>query len=295
MVETSPRLGRRRSVLRYAALTVAILLVPVTWSYVGALRAPGTDSVAARSTEWLRGHGFGGLINHVEEWWYTHHPPKVGGTPRGGIPHVPKVATNAPHSTTHTTVPAVGLPAPPTVVSPASPALAGEGVWKPTGMLVRGRPAMYVTYVRPDPVHTSYLTSLVWFDTRLLHTMLIPGLQEPSGAPNLYGADVPDAQRSTLVGAFNSGFRVQDSQGGYFLAGHTYAPLLLGRAAAVITNSGTMKIGEWGRDFTSTAGLQSVRENLWPIIDQGQVVPGLPVNHSAKWGATLGAKVYVWR
>ncbi len=293
----APRRRRRRRIARIAALVVALLLLPVAWSYTQAITAPGTDSVTARSTEWLRGHGFNGVVNRVEDWWYSHHPPKVGGTPKGGIPTVPKVAARAAHANVAVRArpQPPGLPPPAPVASPAAPPLPGEGVWKPTGMPVQGRPAMYVTYVRPDAIHTSLLTGLVRFDPKLLRAVLVPGLEQPTGAPHEWGAQVPLGLRATLVGAFNSGFRIQDAQGGYFAGGQTYAPLLAGRAAAVITTDGMMRIGEWGRDFTGTAGLQSVRQNLWLIVDHGQVVPGLPTNHSAKWGATIGARVYVYR
>ena len=293
-----PRPGRvRRVIVARVALVAAVLFAPAAWSYGRALTAPGTDSLSARSAEWLRDHGLGGVVNRVEEWCYTHHPPKVGGAPKGGIPTVATVSTVTattvrPGGAAHTTI---GLPRPPNVASPAAPPLPGEGVWRPTGTVVHGRPSMYVTYVRPDPVHTSYLTGLVWFDTKLLRTVLVPGLQQPPGAPNTWNGQVPVAQRATLVGAFNSGFRVQDAQGGYYANGRQYQPLLSGRAAAVINSRGVMRIGEWGRDFTTMTGLASVRENLWLIVDHGSVVPGLPSDHSPKWGATLGAGVYVWR
>ena len=38
----------------------------------------------------------------------------------------------------------------------------------PTGRLVGGLPAEYITFVRPDAVHTSYYTALMWLDTKLL-------------------------------------------------------------------------------------------------------------------------------
>ena len=37
------------------------------------------------------------------------------------------------------------------------------------------------------------------------------------------------------------------------------------------------------------------RQNLSLIVDGGHVVPGLASDSSAKWGATLGNRVFVWR
>src|SRR5689334_7322265 len=114
--------------------------MPIAWSYTRALTAPGTDSIAARSTEWLRDHGLGGIVNRVEEWWYTHHPPMVGGVPKGGIPRVPSATRvvargTVPVRPVPATVPVPGLPRPPDVTTPAATPLAGEGVWSPTGLL----------------------------------------------------------------------------------------------------------------------------------------------------------------
>ncbi|MGB6225003.1 MAG: hypothetical protein WBF76_06515, partial [Pseudonocardiaceae bacterium] len=57
-------------------------------SVAGALRAPGTDSVAARLAEWGRDHGFDGLITWLEKQQYEHNRPPTGGVPVGGIPRI---------------------------------------------------------------------------------------------------------------------------------------------------------------------------------------------------------------
>jgi hypothetical protein len=45
-------------------------------------------------------------------------------------------------------------------------------VWQPTGKLVDGRPTVYETFLRPDPVHTSLVTPVVWMDRTLLRGAL---------------------------------------------------------------------------------------------------------------------------
>src|SRR5438309_975074 len=66
-----------------AAGLAAIMLLTVGWSYGSALTAPGTDSAAARSVEWMRFHGLSRLVTAAEHIWYSRHPP-----PRGGVPSV---------------------------------------------------------------------------------------------------------------------------------------------------------------------------------------------------------------
>lgn len=75
-------------------------------SVVGALLAPGTDSVAARLAECGRDHGFDGLITWLEKQQYEHNPPPTGGMPVGGISRV-AIAPDTPADP----LDAVGLPA----------------------------------------------------------------------------------------------------------------------------------------------------------------------------------------
>jgi hypothetical protein len=153
---------------------------------------------------------------------------------------------------------------------------------------------VYTTYFRPDALHTSLVVGAMWMDTKLLNTELVPGLQEPGG-PNPWGGEVPVEQRPALVAAFNSGFKVQDSRGGYYGFGQEVHPLVAGVASLVIDTTGKPNIGLWGRDFTMGPGIATVRQNLSLLVDGGQIAPGLATDSNTTWGATVGNNVYVWR
>ena len=86
------------------------------------------------------------------------------------------------------------LPPPTATASPTPAAVVeqNEGVWQPTGRLVGGHPAVYTTYVRPDAVHTSYYTGLMWLDTKLLQANYVVGLEQPGGGPNPWGSQIPE-------------------------------------------------------------------------------------------------------
>lgn len=291
------RRRRRRQIVRRAiAVTLALMLIPVGWSYYRVLSAPGTDPWTARSVEWLRDNGMNGVVNSVERWWYTHHPPPVGGTPKQGLPHAAalKGAAIAGHHRLLVARAPAHL-APPANMEPlvATP-LANEGVWKPTGRQVAGAPAVYTTFFRPDSVHTSLVAAAMWMDTKLLKVFYVPGLREPGGRAT-WGAQVPLGLRPGLVAAFNSGFKMSSSLGGVFTEHQMVRPLVNGAASLVIDDKGKPNVGMWGRDFTMTPDVASVRQNLALIVDDGQPVPGLPSNTNGAWGATLGNKVFVWR
>jgi hypothetical protein len=294
------RARRRPRISRKVLAAVAIIVLTfatVTGISIGrALTAPGRDPLGIKFVEWARGHGAGGIVNTVERWWYTNHPPPVGGRPRHGIP---RVEAPSPPATSHTTA---TLPkAPPVPERPgdlvpiATPALPGEGVWQPTGKLVGGLPAVYETFLRPDPVHTSLVTGAVWMNPHLLRTVLYNGLQEPGGGGWVHGAHIAPADDAALVAAFNGGFRLGDSRGGYLTEGRTVRPLVAGRGSFVIRRDGTVDVGVWGRDDTMTPDVVSVRQNLDLIVDAGHPVAGLLANDNSRWGATLGGKVFVWR
>ncbi len=288
------RTYRRRRVLVATSLLMVVLLAWLTVSLGSALTDPALgSSVSARFAEWARGHGGNGMVNWVENEWYSHHPPKVGGRPPRGAIRVP-VALHPTAVTGAAAVPA-HLPTPAPVVPIASPAIPGEGEWSPAGRPVDGIPAVYVTTLRPDAVHTSYVAGVAWMDSDLLKATLYSGSEIPGGGPYVHSAPVPPAAASSLVAAFNAGFLMSNAQGGYYTDGRTVIPLRPGAASFVVYANGTSTVGEWGRDVTMTPQVVSVRQNLDLLVDGGQPVPGLNAADTTQWGYTLGNQVYVWR
>jgi hypothetical protein len=281
-----------------------IALLPAAKNYVDTLRAPGTDSMSARSVEWLREHGFGPLVNQVERWWYTKNAPPKGGTPEGGLP-----TSKAPTAAAVGRIPndlalLVGsakealLPrtTPPVAMKPfVDTPLAGEGEWQPTGRTVLGVPSLYTAFMRPDPIHTSLVAGFMWMDPKLLKAVHVPGLKEPAGAPQKYGAQIPMELRPSTVAAFNSAFRLDDARGGFWDEGTEVRPLINGQASLTIDKDGTPNVVAWGRDRNIDGNLAQVRQNLALLVDNGQSAAGLDSEATTKWGATVGNQVLVWR
>jgi hypothetical protein len=279
---------RRRRIL--TALLFAILAIGVVpaFSLISALRAPGNTTTTEKAVEWLRDHGMGGAVNAVENWWFTNEAPKTGGAPNRAITGPSQEPRSATAPRTDRT------PPPANIATPAASMLPGEGVWQTAGPLIGGVPAMYTTQIRPDAVHTSLLAGLSWMDPKLLRFELHPGLQEPGGTWAT-PPQVPPDQRLDLVAAFNSGFRMNDAHGGFYLEGKMQRSLRDGAASFVITADGRATVGQWNRDVTMTADVVAVRQNLKLIVDGGKPVPGLDNNANGAWGDTLGNKVLVWR
>jgi hypothetical protein len=268
-----------------------LLLIPVLWSYGHALAAPGSASVGARTVEWMSDHGLRGVVLFSERWWYGHHQPAVGGTPSGGLPE----ARSTDRATAPPRVVVPHLDRPPAIVPIAAHPLPREGTWHPIGRWLNGYPSMLAAFLRPDPVHTSLVTGVVWIDTKLVRTVLVPGTQQPGGAVGPWGGEVPRSKRRDLVGAFNSGFKMVDARGGYYQRGHTVVPLVNGSASLVIFSDGTATVAKWGRDQTMAPNVEAVRQNLALIVDHGRPVKALANTSLRQWGATLGNQYYVWR
>jgi hypothetical protein len=282
---------RRRRII---AGILAVLLVFFGWlaiSLGSALTNPSLGvSLSARFAEWGREHGVGGFITWAENEWYLHHPPPKGGRPPAGAFNVrAHIGTGITASCPN------ALPIPPTITSPATPALAGEGTWHAAGRLSASCSSLYEAFVRPDAVHTSYVVGVVWMDTKLLSATLYSGSQIPGGGPFTNTAPITETAAATLTSAFNAGFRMGDSQGGYFTDGKAVVPLVANGASAVIYKDGSMNIGSWGNEVSMTPNVVSVRQNLDLIVDHGAPVPGLNQADNTKWGATLGGSAYVWR
>jgi hypothetical protein len=286
-----------------------VLLLPVAWSYGASLTAPGNTAVGVRTVEWIKDHHLAWAVNDFENFWYTHHAPKKGGAPTDGLAAVlrsgadqaastvPPAAVSTATVPVPTTVALKGrpLPAPGAITSVVANPLPGEGQWTPLGQTVAGRPAMYAAFIRPDAVYTSLVTGVVWLDPALGRLQLYAGVQEPGGGGWKYQAPMAAADHSQLLAAFNSGFKLKDSEGGFYADGRTARALLPGAATLVINNDGVPSVGQWGRDVTMGPDVASARQNLLLIVDGGQPAPGLDTDSNAKWGATLGNKVLVWR
>lgn len=187
------------------------------------------------------------------------------------------------------------LPMPTALVPLALPAIDGEGQWHAAGRLVHGVPAVYESFLRPDPVHTSLVVGVAWMDPTMLSAQLYSGSTIPGPGPWRFTAPVSPIAATRLVVAFNAGFRMQDAQGGYYSEGRTVYPLRQGDASIVIYKNGRATVAQWGRDATMGPGVVAVRQNLQLIVDRGIPVPGLQANDTTRWGATLGNQVYVWR
>jgi hypothetical protein len=132
-------------------------------------------------------------------------------------------------------------------------------------------------------------------DTRLLKARLYSGSLSPGGLSWHYTAPVSHVAARTLVAAFNGGFLLADSHGGYLSEGKTVAPLRDGAASLVIYANGSATVGAWGSDVKMTRSVVAVRQNLTLLVDHGHAVAGLNPFDTSVWGYALNNVVDTWR
>jgi hypothetical protein len=161
---------------------------------------------------------------------------------------------------------------------------AREGVWRPAGRLVAGRPAVYQTLLVP-PGGTKR-AGIAWLDTALLSARLYSGSLSPGGGSWKYTAPVTPAAARSLVAAFNGGFKMADADGGYYSEGRMVRPLVRGAASLVIYADGAVTVGAWGSDVSMTPSVTAVRQNLVPLVVNGRPTARAVSPDWRAWGRT---------
>ncbi|HET7296781.1 MAG TPA: hypothetical protein VFI66_06535, partial [Gemmatimonadales bacterium] len=249
-----PRRPARPAALRLRArrivvLTALILVADLVVSFWGAVAGPSNVSFGVRAVEWLRDNGAAGVVSDVENVYYSLNAPSTGGPPLKRLPLLGSstrihVANDAP-----------------TRISPLiSPALPGEGQWRETGPLVGGVAPVLITTFRSDPSYPQLVAGVAWIDHTRTRLALYPGRYEPpnDGAQD---AQVPLGLRSSLLAVFNSGFKLEDSGGGFFSQGRLYAPLRYGQATLIGYRDGSLDIRTWTGGPDPAPGIVLARQN----------------------------------
>jgi hypothetical protein len=293
------RLYRRRSV-RIISAVIGLFFVWALFSAGQAAFKNNGQGVSANLAEWARDHYLGPVVTFGE--WLSYNPPPKGGKPAFSLA-VPSgegiTASQAPKgasstSNVKTTVKPAFVPdIPATLKSLAGASIAGEGQWRVVEK-VNGEPAIMTTFLR-DATYTSEVNGIASIDQRLVTFSLRPGTEDPGPANWGVPDYIPASQRAGLLATFNGGFKLDSAGGGFYLNGIYHGSLEDGAASIVYYKNGTIKIGEWGRDFTMNSSIEGVRQNLKLLVDHGQVSSDANSDVMANWGATLGGGYYVWR
>jgi hypothetical protein len=276
--------------IRRVVLAAAILcLIRALVSLLVAVSQPSNSSASILAVEWLRDNGARGFVNRVESTYYSLTAPAKGGPGLTALPNQPDATASAIAAARR----ARSHYEPPRVRPAILPALPGEGVWHATLARAGPHPPVLITSFRADPNYPRLVAGVAWIDHTQTTTFLYPGRQEPSVSLSRGPMEVPLRLRGRLVATFNSGFKLQDSGGGFASGGQTYAPLKAGIATIVRYRSGRVDVKGWNGGPVAGPDVLFARQNLPLIVNHRRPNPNL--GDGPQWGATLGNAVRVWR
>ena len=260
---------------------VLALLSPVIYSWTRMAMQPSSLPLGVRTVEWLRLNHLNWLVDEVEHVYYGWRAPKKGGPQLKTLPTVGLV--RRPHA----------KPWPPRIEPVFAHRLPGEGVWKPTGAAIDGKPPVLVTTFRTERDYPRIVAYVAWFDHTRTAIGYYPGRYEPPSATLRGPTEVPHGQRWRLLATFNSGFIYRDGLNGDALNGHTNEPLKQGLATLVAYKNGRVNVVGWDGGPSPGPAVAWARQSLPLIINHGRLSPKL--SDSTAWGYTLGNAVRVWR
>ena len=164
------------------------------------------------------------------------------------------------------------------------------------------QPIMARASVKPDPARPYALAALVRIDLSLAKLNVVPGTVEPVAAKGVPAFPRPgiipaaDQASGNLLAAFNGGFKAV--HGGYGMmipGGVTILPPQDNLATLAIYQDGSVRIGAWGRDITTTADLSAYRQNCPLLVDEGQINPHVNDENRKEWGYTVKNLDTTWR
>ena len=143
----------------------------------------------------------------------------------------------------------------------------------------------------------SVMTLVRFLGGKVTFDLHIGSLEPPSGSAAIgpdSGPTISPAEAPSVLACFNAGFKVNDHPGGIVTWGQPLTTVVPGLGTFMTDAAGRGSVGVWGQGLPTLADpALNVRQNLQPLITQGQVSPR--VDDIAAWGFTFGGGTRVAR
>ncbi len=207
-------------------------------------------------------------------------------------------AERATTTSTTTTVVSTTLPPDPRTLPPEplvsvrEKPSASEGTWKAVFAL-DDTDVIWTTSVHPVEGQPKVRATAAVFDQNRLVAALFNGTEVPGKKGFKNASKVTKAVAPALVASFNGGFEFRHMKGGYLTEGRELKKLRKGDATLGVTNDGVLVLGVYGDDMTNDGSWVSLRQNLPPMVLDGEVV--VDRYRGVYWGDNFGGVTVTYR
>lgn len=150
-----------------------------------------------------------------------------------------------------------------------SRAIAGANIEKPPAYF-------YKTFIRPDPKRPYAKVWLIAMDMRQVTLGMQAGFEDPEPLTGPAGeGHLPDdpGVTSRVVGTFNGAFKSEHGKYGMMVNRRVLLPPVPGAATIAVTTAGEVAFGNWPKSTIIPDDLLAFRQNLDPLVEDGQVNP----------------------
>ncbi len=193
---------------------------------------------------------------------------------------------------------AAGSAAPPVPVPPLPAPPTDRTLWSPFIAASDGQPILERALIAPDPTRPYVETALVRMNLRATQIHLVAGTLDPHSTVVMRrtGAiPLADQRPGYLLAAFNGGFRAIHGAFGMATDGITLLPPRDGLATLALYHDGSVRLGEWGKDVTTTPDLIAFRQNCPLLLNGGTPTAATQIDDPTIWGKTVKNRVAIWR
>ncbi len=185
-------------------------------------------------------------------------------------------------------------------LAPLYPQLAapGEGVWAamPNNLNLSAPPLMYKTFLHPDPARPYARVAIVAIDAMRVRLHAVVGTSEPHSTAKVQRSGlIPAADLSSLVAAFNGGFKAVHGRFGMMVDGQTILPPEANLDTIALYRDGGVRIAPWSELAATSPQMQAFRQTPPYLAYQGRLNPGLVNERSFAWGAYVNGNTVIWR
>lgn len=183
----------------------------------------------------------------------------------------------------------------------ANVALPGDGAWSPMTDAGAGEGSpttMWKAMVHPDPKRTYAVVAVVAMDLERLALHSVVGTGEPA-SPNvsrtLRPGQIPAPDAPDLVAAFNGGWQAIHGHYGMMVDGLVILPPRDVGCTIALPKAGGVRIATWTKLGIDPGELRAWRQTPPCLLEGGVQNPGLSVESTRNWGATVDGETVIRR